>query len=147
IGLADAYCGIGRYNIARTTLEDGFNRTKNAEIKEHLDDFDRYARLFARDVDRDAVNRLKENADELMKTGEYTAAADVYREVIDMDPTDVDGYFGLAESLLKQGRRGEAKREIEQAYHITGDYRLDPERVEIDGDEIHYQVLTGFAAE
>jgi hypothetical protein len=79
------------------------------------------------------------------RADDYAGAEQAYRAVVDAAPDDADAHYGLAVSLVRLGRRGEAARSLEAALGVRPGFtqaarRLDELRaaatVAVDDDDV-----------
>jgi serine/threonine-protein kinase len=65
-------------------------------------------------------------ADYLLQYGQYEAAVALYEHATEVEPTNSNGLFGLAEARARQGRFDEAIAARRQAHAVAGDDALAP---------------------
>lgn len=75
---------------------------------------------FYQNSDAVRINRQLELAQNYLLEGNYEQAIVAYKDVIQIDPKNVDAYLGLAEAYIGKGDLEEAVRILEEGYAVTG---------------------------
>ena len=106
LGLADYYGRVGDQEEAKNILQMGLDITGDRDIAYRLE--------------RIQISEMLWQASSYYNNGNYTAAAEEYNNVIELDPYSVDAYLGAANSYVKLGRNDDAIDLLQTGYNYTG---------------------------
>ncbi|MBD5081062.1 MAG: tetratricopeptide repeat protein [Ruminococcaceae bacterium] len=106
LGLADYYGRVGDQEEAKNILQMGLDITNDQDIAYRLE--------------RIHISEMLWQASSYYNNGNYTAAAEEYNNVIELDSYSVDAYLGAANSYVKLGRDSDAINLLQTGYNYTG---------------------------